>query len=284
MDIRCAFTVLADYVPEKLFLACETPEIFSTSRSTASRLTEPTADSSAIIPSAKLDISGLMKPGENVIETHVLFRQSDEVYENIEKSRIFESEKNKLTYDMEIEAMYLVGDFGIDGIGSFEDIPHDASFFDGTFRVGCAAPRDHAGAYRAAGLPVLCGRADCPARADAEGGRHRPAAGLPQAGHQRHPRPRQRAGGHPGSVGALRGRSTPYLHAGANTLELTLVNNLRNLLGPHHHVGGELYAVAPPAFYNEPCIRNGYLGGYYTDRYCFVNTSLTDAADGNGAR
>ena len=33
----------------------------------------------------KLDISGLMKPGENVIETHVLFRQSDEVYENIEK-------------------------------------------------------------------------------------------------------------------------------------------------------------------------------------------------------
>ena len=28
VDIRCAFTVLADYVPEKLFLACETPEIF----------------------------------------------------------------------------------------------------------------------------------------------------------------------------------------------------------------------------------------------------------------
>lgn len=85
-------------------------------------------------------------------------------------------------------------------------------------------------------------------------------------------------------MGAYEVDLTPYLHAGANTLELTLVNNLRNLLGPHHHVGGELYAVAPPAFYNEPCIWNGYSGGYYTDRYCFVNTSLTDAADGNGAR
>ena len=67
---------------------------------------------------------------------------------------------------------------------------------------------------------------------------------------------------------------TPYLHEGDNRIKLTLVNNLRNLLGPHHHVGGELLAVAPPHFYKEPCIWNGYAGGYFTEKYSFVNTSL----------
>ena len=67
---------------------------------------------------------------------------------------------------------------------------------------------------------------------------------------------------------------TPYLQAGENTVRLTLVNNLRNLLGPHHHVEGELLAVGPGSFYNEPCIWNGYCGGYYTDKYSFVHTGL----------
>ena len=283
VDIRCAFTVLADYVPEKLFLACETPEIFDI---TVNGKPVDRTDCGFFRDHSfrKLDISGLMKPGENVIETHVLFRQSDEVYENIEKSRIFESEKNKLTYDMEIEAMYLVGDFGIDGIGSFEDIPHDASFFDGTFRL--VAPRREITLEHIERQGYLFFAGELTVRRELtlkEGDTARRLVFRKQG------------------INAIRVRVngqevtrvlwapyevdlTPYLHAGANTLELTLVNNLRNLLGPHHHVGGELYAVAPPAFYNEPCIWNGYSGGYYTDRYCFVNTSLTDAADGNGAR
>ena len=61
---------------------------------------------------------------------------------------------------------------------------------------------------------------------------------------------------------------------GKNTVKITLVNNLRNLLGPHHHVGGEIFAVSPASFYDEGCIWNGYSGGYYTDKYSFVHTSL----------
>ena len=67
---------------------------------------------------------------------------------------------------------------------------------------------------------------------------------------------------------------TPYLKAGENTVKLTLVNNLRNLLGPHHHVDGELLAVAPPHFYKDPCVWNDYHGGYFTEKYSFVHTSL----------
>jgi len=38
------------------------------------------------------------------------------------------------------------------------------------------------------------------------------------------------------------------LHAGANTVRITLTNSLRNLLGPHHHKGGEHTAVGPATF------------------------------------
>ena len=113
VDIRCAFKVNADYIPETLYLACETPEIFDITVN--GKAVDTTKDCGFFCDHSfkKLDISGLMQVGENVIETHVLFTQSDEVYENIEKGKQFESEKNKLTYDMEIEAMYLVGDFGV---------------------------------------------------------------------------------------------------------------------------------------------------------------------------
>ena len=67
---------------------------------------------------------------------------------------------------------------------------------------------------------------------------------------------------------------TEYLTKGENEVELTFVNNLRNLLGPHHHQGGELYAVAPSSFFYEPCIWTDYRVGPYTEKYCFVETSL----------
>lgn len=41
---------------------------------------------------------------------------------------------------------------------------------------------------------------------------------------------------------------TRFLKNGENILEITLVNSLRNLLGPHHHKGGELVKVGPGSF------------------------------------
>jgi len=41
---------------------------------------------------------------------------------------------------------------------------------------------------------------------------------------------------------------THALKTGQNELKITLTNSLRNLMGPHHHKGGELNAVGPPSF------------------------------------
>jgi hypothetical protein len=204
----------------------------------------------------------------------VLFRQSDEVYANIEKSKVFESEKNKLTYDMEIEAMYLVGDFGVRGDGCFEDIPHKASFFDGQFVLEAPKEQISLSHIERQGFLFFSGELTVKRQFTLADGDTARVLSFRKEGVNA---VRVKVNGEeitrilwaPFSVDL-----TPYLHVGVNTLELTLVNNLRNLLGPHHHVGGELYSVAPPHFYKEPCIWNGYQGGYFTDKYCFVNTSL----------
>lgn len=41
---------------------------------------------------------------------------------------------------------------------------------------------------------------------------------------------------------------TNLLKPGENQIKITLVNSLRNLLGPHHHKGGELITVGPNSF------------------------------------
>lgn len=41
---------------------------------------------------------------------------------------------------------------------------------------------------------------------------------------------------------------TDFMVEGKNELKITLVNSLRNLLGPHHHRGGELVKVGPNSF------------------------------------
>ncbi len=41
---------------------------------------------------------------------------------------------------------------------------------------------------------------------------------------------------------------TGFLKEGGNEVKITLVNSLRNLLGPHHHKGGELIKVGPDSF------------------------------------
>ncbi|WP_143473620.1 hypothetical protein [Flavilitoribacter nigricans] len=41
---------------------------------------------------------------------------------------------------------------------------------------------------------------------------------------------------------------TDYIKPGRNAIQLKIVNSLRNLLGPHHHRGGELIKVGPNSF------------------------------------
>ncbi|MBO4870144.1 MAG: hypothetical protein J5585_10585 [Clostridia bacterium] len=271
VDVECEFSVFATYVPEKLMLGCETPEIFDI---TVNGKKVDKTDRGFFRDHAfrLLDISGLFVQGDNriVLKTH--FEQSPQVYENMKNAKVFESEKNKLTYDAEIEALYLVGDFSVGLNGTFENVPHDAYFFDGGFVIG--KPAEKVGLHRLdlQGFPFFSGRLTLQKTVVSDG---RPSVirfdkrGV-NAIHVKI-----------NGVDVKTLMFTPYeidvtewLKPGENVIELTVVNNLRNLLGPHHHQGGELYAVAPSSFFYEPCIWTDYREGPYTEKYCFVETSL----------
>ena len=62
---------------------------------------------------------------------------------------------------------------------------------------------------------------------------------------------------------------------GKHKVKLTLINNLRNLLGPHHLEEGEITSVTPGSFYKEDCIWSGWGSGEWNGDYCFVEMSVT---------
>ena len=83
----------------------------------------------------KIDISEYIQIGENTISFDCDFKQSDEFYKNRRKSFVFETEKNKLVYDMEIEAVYLLGDFSVKTDGKWEQLDRNAVRYFGSFEM-----------------------------------------------------------------------------------------------------------------------------------------------------
>ena len=55
----------------------------------------------------------LLKTGKNTLSYHLTFEQSNKVYEQLDKCKYFETAKNSLSFDMEIEPIYLAGTFAV---------------------------------------------------------------------------------------------------------------------------------------------------------------------------
>ena len=61
----------------------------------------------------------------------------------------------------------------------------------------------------------------------------------------------------------------------SSEVEITLINNLRNVLGPHHLSEGECYHVCPNSFIKEKCVWNAdNPEEKWNDGYCFVETGI----------
>ncbi len=187
---------------------------------------------------SKIDIARYIKAGQNSIVFECDFVQSDAVYENIRKSWHFESEKNKLTYDMEIESIYLVGSFGVctDGTWGF-------LFFSGELILEGALEVPEGPAELVLDLKgVNAIRIEC--------------------------------GDFKRTVLTEDRISLEGIDAGRHGLKLTLINNLRNMMGPHHLELGEFISVGSITFYKEECVwrqaRHHHRYNEWNDDYCFV--------------
>ena len=268
VDIRLVYKFNSEFVPEDISLVCETPEIFKFKINGNDVLFKDEGyfrDASF----RKSDISALVAEGENTIEVFCHFEQSEKTYENIEKSKIFESEKNKLTYDMELEAMYLIGDFSVKCNDGFEQLDKNAIRSKGKLVISKPSKEVELKNIEQQGFAFFSGTMTLSKKImldDVNKKLKFTLDGINSAGVKVNGK----------DLGTL--IFTPFefdlsdaLKKGENEIELTLTNNLRNLLGPHHLEEGESHMVAPACFFKESPL---WRGKPWNDNYCFVETNV----------
>ncbi len=257
-----------------IYLVLETPEKFAVSVN-GKQISKTDCGYYRDKSFRKIDISDAVTVGENQIKLSIHFTQSETVYENIKKSLQFESEKNKLTYDTEIEAIYVVGDFGVETLGEFTELDKDAVRYDGGFAVAEMPKTVKTGDLTRQKFPFFSGRMvlknKVSLRAEEIANRSllftkRGATVV-----------KVRVNGAEASTILWQ----PYeadlsglLREGENEIEVELIGTLRNLLGPHHLQEGECYCVGPSCFFEYSDVWCGGKNIFWDDRYCFVEYGL----------
>ena len=221
------------------------------------------------------DIAPYLREGENEIILHIDYFQRDSVYDVL-YSGGSESLRNCLSFDTEIESLYLLGRFCVRMDAAH--VTHEARnavCYDGTFSLAPQKTEIDLTDVVTDGYPFFGGtlQADTTvnyAPGDATelylGGRYSTCEVLVNGQ----------------SAGMLMFRHhvnlAPYLHAGENTLTLRLTNTLRNLLGPHHFIEAECFGVSPSVFLlesqweGETCPR-------FRERYAFVRFGIDCPTD-----
>lgn len=257
-------------IPKTLQLACETPEIFRISVN-GEKLDTVICGYFRDKSFKTLDITKYLKKGENIISFDCDFVQSERFCKNLKNAGLFESEKNKLVYDMEIEAIYLLGDFSLKTRGEWIQLENNAVRYNGGFEISKPKKFINIKNIEQQGYPFFCGEMCIEGEIDITG--EDPVLELDLKGINA---VRVEINGKTKVM--LTDNRMPLFDFGASgktKIKLTLINNLRNLLGPHHLEKGESTQVTPAQFFKEQCIWNpGARAEDWCDGYCFVETGI----------
>lgn len=222
----------------------------------------------------RIPIADAVVKGVNVIRLESNYHQFKETFECLRASKIFESERNKLSLDSEVEAVYLAGPFGVETPGKFTQLTDDSCRYAGDFILGRMPEKVKGDHLEECGLPFFAGTATISQKVvltEEEASRPR----------------RILFGNFYGNVLVPVVNNTELspivrpeysldlpaglLRAGENEISLKLVTSLRNMLGPHHLEEGDTHAVCPWHFFKT-------IGGPFTsnsapawnDGYCLV--------------
>lgn len=268
ISIHQDYHVNVFYIPEKMYLVCETPEKFRISVNGKAVRYEETDDYFVDKSFKKLEISKYLLLGENIISFECEFEQSEKFYENLKKSYIFESEKNKLTYDFEIEAVYLVGDFSVNCEGEWEDLPLNAKRFHGRFEIDKPKEKITLIDIEMQGFPFFAGELTLKGKINIIG--DNPVLDIDFTGTNAIKIQINEI-----EKVVLTDRKISLKEfgvTGVTNVKITLINNLRNLMGPHHLAMGECFGVGPGQFYKEKCVWDSRLReDEWNDGYCFMS-------------
>ncbi len=270
VEIKQEFRVMSEIVPENLCLAIEKPENFEIKVNGVVVNNTPCGhflDASF----KKVDIAKYFKAGENTIELKTIFKQSEKFYESLKKAYVFESELNKLTYDMEIEPVYLVGAFSVETNGKFEKLDKNAVRYLGEFSVGAPKEKVMLANMEQQGFPFFAGKLTLEKTIFVDDVHQKivfDKKGINAVLVEVNDNFAGKIIWNPTELDL-----SEYLKKGENKIQLTVVNNLRNMLGPHHLEEGESHCVLPASFLKEKCVWVSE-PMEWNDGYCFVETGL----------
>lgn len=228
-----------------------------------------------------VEIAPYIQNGRNEIVLCGRFYQRKELYDYLYRPKDLSSnfyavdfEFESVTYDVELESIYLLGDFCVDSSKSYVPGRRRSLHTTGNFRLTEPRKALRTGDITTQGYPFFAGAMDLEFDLNIckqEGVRYifdepkpdSPAAQLFVNGED---------------AGMLlwaptKSDITDLLKNGENKLVLRLYSGLRNLLGPHHYRYGESYYVGVSTFGDLPgwCEDvEGVSGNIWRDGFCFV--------------
>ncbi len=227
----------------------------------------------------KIELPTELKVGRNTIGMKMRFHQDPSVYERLERARRFETEYNMLTYNSEVESIYLIGDFMVAHEGRQEPLIREAERLHGVFTLGAPAVGQtvNAADLVGTGFPFFAGKLTLCQEFEltADDAKKTQLLRFTPIGANSY---RIRLNGEDAGVwthGFAALSVAGLLRAGKNTLEIELTTSLRNMLGPHHLAEGESYGVNTLSFNREPNVL-GWNPPAYNPGYCMVKLGIDD--------
>lgn len=219
-----------------------------------------------------IDIKQFVKPGVNEIIVDGAFAQRQKVYDVLFGENVLETERNKLTYDTELESFYLVGDFSVYSKSDYTEGARRTLFTDGGFYITDRNTEFVGGDIVPQGYAFFAGRIKLSqtVRIKKSYGKRiavripKPYAALAKVYVDNQFVKTLLWSDYEADV-------SDFVKPGSDariTLELVIPN--RNLMGPHHNPQGEPYGISPGSF--SPHLN--YSLSSWRERYCFVKAGL----------
>ncbi len=223
-----------------------------------------------------IDVTGLFEKGYNILTLECSFVQSQEVYDTLDKCCEFESVKNKLYYDMEVEPVYLVGEFAVNSDEEFVPCEGEGYKTFGKFSLTKRPFHIDAGDIAPQGFPFFCGnmtlKKTFTLSADETENRSIEFSKLCSVVTKIN----------------INGKVLPdmywapytadlsgLLNVGENEIEIEFITSFRNMLGPHH-LGKNARWISPHSFHKESRIwgHKGNDSGWSIDSYSFSEVGI----------
>jgi len=215
----------------------------------------------------KIEISPLLRNGENKVNVSLHFYQEDHVYDILFGKEVLEVEINRLTYTTELESIYIIGDFGVFSESKYSFAEKKGMLTSGGFYISNKPDQVNEGEIVSQGFCFYAGNCLLKRtitlnevailnRVILDLGRFDAVAARVYINGQD-------GGFVPWAPYQI--DISQHVKTGDNEIGIMLYGSNRNLLGPHHHIYGQNTNVAPHSFTDCEGWR---------ESYCFVRYGL----------